>query len=91
MNKGLLFPLMIIIASSSYGILSTIVKLAMGEGYTASEAITSQYIFGFLLMLIIMLITERQLPRMNRNGAITLFFAGLFTAMTGIVYGQALI
>ena len=91
MNKGLLFPLMIIIASSSYGILSTIVKLAMGEGYTASEAITSQYIFGFLLMLIIMLITERQLPRMNRNGAITLFFVGLFTAMTGIVYGQALI
>jgi len=82
---------MIIIASSSYGILSTIVKLAMGEGYSAGEAITSQYIFGFLLMLIIMLIKERELPRMNRDGAITLFFAGLFTAMTGIVYGQALI
>lgn len=82
---------MIIIASSSYGILSTIVKLAIGEGYTAGEAITSQYIFGFLLMLIIMLIKERELPRMNRDGAIILFFAGLFTAMTGIVYGQALI
>jgi len=82
---------MIIIASSSYGILSTIVKLAMGEGYTAGEAITSQYIFGFLLMLIIVLITERELPRINRDGAITLFFSGLFTAMTGIVYGQALI
>ncbi len=91
MNKRLIFPLMIIIASSCYGILSTIVKLAMGDGYTAGEAITSQYIYGFLLMLIIMLIKERKLPRMNRNGAITLFFAGLFTAMTGIVYGQALI
>lgn len=91
MKTRLLFPLMIIIASSSYGILSTIVKLAMGEGYTAGEAITSQYIFGFLLMLIIVLITERELPRINRDGAITLFFSGLFTAMTGIVYGQALI
>ena len=82
---------MIIIASSSYGILSTIVKLAMGAGYSAGEAITSQYIFGFLLMLIIMLIKEREIPRINRDGAIILFFAGLFTAMTGIVYGQALI
>lgn len=86
-----LFPLMIIIASSSYGILSTIVKLAMGEGYSASEAITSQYLFGFVLALILVLVTQRSLPRLNRHGILILFFAGLFTAITGIVYGQALI
>lgn len=86
-----LYPLMIIIASSSYGILSTIVKLAMGEGYSASEAITSQYLFGFVLALILVLVTQRSLPRLNRHGILILFFAGLFTAITGIVYGQALI
>lgn len=82
---------MIIVASSSYGILSTIVKLAMGEGYSASEAITSQYLFGFVLALILVLVTQRQLPRLNRHGIVILFFAGSFTAITGIVYGQALI
>jgi drug/metabolite transporter (DMT)-like permease len=90
-NKGFLFPLMIIVASSSYGILSTIIKLAMGDGYSSGEAVTSQYIFGFLLMLILVIATQREWPRINRGGAITLVFAGLFTAMTGIVYGQALI
>ena len=82
---------MIIIASSSYGILSTIVKLAMGDGYSSGEAVTSQYIFGFLLMLILVIVTQREWPRINRSGAITLFFAGFFTAMTGFIYGQALI
>ena len=82
---------MIIFASSCYGILATIVKLAMGKGYTAGEAITSQYVFGFLLMLILVLFKERKWPSINRSGAITLFFAGFCTAMTGVVYGKALI
>ena len=90
MKTRLLFPLMIIIASCCYGILATIVKLAMGEGYTSGEAITSQYVFGFLLMLILVLFKERTWPSINRSGAITLFFSGVFTAMTGVVYGQAL-
>ena len=82
---------MIIFASSCYGILATIVKLAMGEGYTSGEAITSQYVFGFLLMLILVLFKERKWPSINRSGAITLFFSGFCTAMTGVVYGKALI
>lgn len=91
MNKGFLFPLLIIIASSSYGVLATIVKLAISDGYTAGEAITSQYMFGFFLMLIMVIFTQRKLPKLNRNGLLTLIFAGIFTATTGIVYGQALI
>jgi drug/metabolite transporter (DMT)-like permease len=92
LNKGsFIFPLMIIVASSSYGILSTIVKLSMEQGYTAAEAITSQYVFGFVLALVLVLCTQRQLPKLNRSGLTTIFFAGLFTATTGIVYGQALI
>ena len=85
-----IFALMIVIASSSYGILATIVKLAMKAGFTSAEAITSQYVFGFALMLILVIFTQRSLPKLNKAGVVTLVLAGSFTACTGIVYGQAL-
>ena len=90
MKSNILYPLMIVIAASSYGILSTIVKLAMQSGFTSSEAITSQYVFGFLLALLLALLTQRTLPTVSLTGWITLLFTGIFTATTGIVYGQAL-
>ena len=90
MKSNIIYPLLIIIASSSYGILSTIVKLAMQNGFTSSEAITSQYVFGFVLALILVLITQRTLPTVPLKGWVTLLFAGIFTATTGIVYGHAL-
>ncbi len=88
--KFWIYPLMVVIAASSYGTLSTMVKLAIAGGYTASEAVASQYIVGFLLALVIYLITQRKLPRFNGGFKIVLL-AGIFTATTGIVYGQALI
>lgn len=88
--KNLIFPLMIVIASSSYGILSTIVKVAMQHGFTSAEAITSQYIFGFLLALLLFITTQRTLPKLNKSGLLTLALAGALTATTGIVYGQSL-
>lgn len=91
MKLNWIYPLLIVIASSSYGILSTIVKLAMENGFTAAEAITSQYVFGFALALILLVVTQRSLPKLTKSGIINLFFAGLFTATTGIVYGQALL
>ena len=44
-----LYPLLVVIAASSYGFVSTIIKLAMLGGFTASEAITSQFFIGFCL------------------------------------------
>lgn len=90
MKNQLLYPLLIVIASSSYGILSTIIKVAMANGFTSGEAVTSQYMFGFLLTLILFLITQRTLPRLNKTGLLTITCAGIFTASTGIIYGQAL-
>ena len=90
LNKTLLYALMVVIASSSYGILSTIVKLAMQDGYTSAEAITSQYVFGFLLVVCIFFITDRKMPKPNLKGWLTIGLAGLFTALTGTVYGQSL-
>lgn len=85
-----IYPLMVVFAASSYGTLSTMVKLAIGDGYTASEAISSQYIVGFLLALVIYLLTQRKLPRLY-GGFKIILLAGVFTATTGIVYGMSLI
>jgi drug/metabolite transporter (DMT)-like permease len=85
-----IYPLMVVFAASSYGTLSTMVKLAIGDGYTASEAISSQYIVGFLLALVIYILTQRKLPRLY-GGFKIILLAGVFTATTGIVYGMSLI
>lgn len=90
MKYNIIYPLLIIIASSSYGILSTIVKVAMNHGYTSAEATTSQYAIGFLLALILFLITQRTLPRINKSGFIFIVLAGICTGTTGIVYNQSL-
>lgn len=90
MKPTVFYALLVVIASSSYGILSTIVKLAMEAGFTSAEAITSQYVFGFVLALILLLITQRQLPKLSAKGFGTIALAGLFTATTGIVYGHSL-
>lgn len=84
------YPLLIIIASSSYGILSTIVKLAMQAGFTSAEAISAQYIFGFMLALLLFVATQRTMPKLSLKGFFILLLAGSFTATTGIVYGQSL-
>jgi drug/metabolite transporter (DMT)-like permease len=90
MKSSWVYPLLIIIASSSYGILSTIVKVAMQHGYTSAEAVTSQYLFGFILALILFIVTQRTLPKINKSGAFTLIVAGALTAATGSIYGQSL-
>ncbi|MGE7110516.1 EamA family transporter [Lysinibacillus sp. NPDC047702] len=90
MKSNLLYPLLIVIASSSYGILSTIVKVAMQHGFTSAEAVSSQYIIGFILILTIFLITQRQLPKPSKGGLVILVCAGLLTGTTGIVYGESL-
>lgn len=90
MNRNLLYPLLIIIASSSYGILSTIVKVAMAAGFTSSEAVMSQYIIGFMLALLLFALTQRSMPRINAKGWRILILSGIFTGLTGTIYGESL-
>jgi len=78
---------MIVFAASCYGTLSTIIKLAILDGFTAAEAVTSQYFIGFVLALFIYIIVRRKIPKIG--GGISLLLAGLFTATTGTFYGQA--
>ena len=43
-----LYPLLVVIAASSFGIVSTIIKLAMRSGFSVAEAVTSQFLSGFV-------------------------------------------
>lgn len=90
MKYSFIYPLLIVLASSSYGILSTIIKVGMAHGFTSHEAVTSQYVIGFLLILFLFLITQKSFPKLNRRAFLTIVGAGLFTGTTGIVYGESL-
>ncbi|MER2107966.1 MAG: DMT family transporter [Solibacillus sp.] len=90
MKFSWLYPLLIVVAASSFGILSTIVKLAMQAGFTSAEAVSAQYIFGFTLALLLFVATQRTLPKLSLKGFLILVLAGACTATTGIVYGQSL-
>lgn len=83
-----IYPLMVVVAASSYGILSTIIKVAMGNGFTAAEAVTSQYYTGFVLALLIYFVSHRTLPKLK--GWKVLVLSGAFTAATGMVYAHSL-
>ena len=61
--KQWIYPLLVVIAASSYGILSTMIKLASQDGFTAAEAVTSQYFVGFFIALLIFIFIKRQIPK----------------------------
>ncbi|MGE7667448.1 EamA family transporter [Ureibacillus composti] len=90
LKSNLLYPLLIIIASSCYGILSTIVKVAMGNGFTSAEAVSSQYIVGFILILLLFVTTQRNFPQISKSGYLIIFVSGIFTGTTGVIYGMSL-
>ncbi|MBM7585416.1 drug/metabolite transporter (DMT)-like permease [Bacillus pakistanensis] len=86
--KRYLYPLLIVIAASSYGVVSTIIKLAMKSGFTVSEAVTSQFFIGFCIAVFIFLLTNK--PRLSLDGVKILILAGVFTGLTNILYGRSL-
>lgn len=90
MNKNLFYSLLVVLAASSYGILSTIIKVAMQHGFDSAEAVTSQYVVGFSLALLLFIFTQRKLPRLSKKSLMILILAGIFTGTTGIVYGKSL-
>lgn len=86
--KMYLYPLLVIIAASSFGIVSTIIKLAMRSGFSVSEAVTSQFFIGFCIAVCIFLVTNR--AKMSFKGVKILIFAGILTGLTNILYGHSL-
>lgn len=81
------YALYVFIGSCSYGVLSTIVKFAYGEGFLPQEVIFAQYFCGWLMMSAIML---KKGVTTTRKEKIQLLAAGTMMAATGVTYNMAL-
>jgi drug/metabolite transporter (DMT)-like permease len=82
------YALLVLIGSCSYGVLSTIAKLAYTEGFVAQEVVTSQYFFGWIFLLFVTLFFSRKKAPLKQ--VLLLMFVGTSTSLTGIFYGLAL-
>ncbi|WP_028390319.1 EamA family transporter [Bacillus cihuensis] len=87
MKKSYLYPLLVVTGACSYGIVSTIIKLAMREGFSASEAVTSQFVIGFAIAVCIFI---SQGKKVNLKGMKSIIPAGILTGLTNILYGTSL-
>lgn len=81
------YALYVFIGSCSFGVLSTIVKLAYGEGFLPQEVIFAQYFCGWLMMSAIMF---KKGVSTTKKEKVQLLAAGTMMAITGISYSIAL-
>ncbi|WP_103109840.1 EamA family transporter [Brevibacillus reuszeri] len=82
------YILLVFLGACSYGILSTIVKLAYAQGYSPAEVIGGQMFFGFLLTWLPALFFLRTKP--NGRQLLLLVAVGLAVGSTGVFYYNAL-
>ncbi|HEY4554220.1 MAG TPA: DMT family transporter [Bacillaceae bacterium] len=82
------YSLFVLIGASSYGISSSFIKMTIGAGYTAQEAMGGQYLFGVLMLSIALLFTKKE--RMTARQTFELLFVGLFVSLTSILYANSL-
>jgi drug/metabolite transporter (DMT)-like permease len=82
------YYLLVFLGACSYGLLSTIAKLAYGAGYTVNEVTASQMFFGWLLTFGLMLVFSRHEVSSKQIGQ--LMFVGAFSCLTGVFYYSCL-
>lgn len=82
------YMLLVFFGACSYGILSTIVKLAYSQGFSPSQVIGGQMAFGFLLTWIPALFFLRTKPQ--KRLLLLLAGVGIAVGTTGILYYNSL-
>lgn len=78
------YSLFVLIGAISYGLLSTIVKLAYEQGFATNEVVAGQFISGWMILLILVLLFSRK--RVPIKSWLLLAVVGTTTALTGIFY-----
>ncbi len=101
MNKKLKGGILVFLGACSFGVLSTIVKTAYGEGFVVGEITGSQTFFGFLFLWMIYFVQNKffgvtslkKETEQNSNKGVTpkwkVVVAGSFTGLVGIFYYQS--
>lgn len=85
-NNLLIGILFIIFGSSSYGMLSTFVKLSYKEGFTTAEVTTAQFAWGVLILSILAFFQKKKGVTIQKEDIKKLMIAGIPIALTSILY-----
>ncbi|MGM0922564.1 MAG: EamA family transporter [Bacillota bacterium] len=88
MSQLFKYSFLVLVGACSYGVISTIIKIAYMHGFTVNEVIGSQYLFGFFMFLICVTLFSRK--KVSFKQALTLMITGTTTSLTGIFYGKSL-
>ncbi len=83
LSLGIIF---IILGSSSYGMLSTFVKLAYKQGYTTAEVTGAQFAWGALIVSIMAYFQKVKGPKPTSQDIKSLMIAGIPMSLTSILY-----
>jgi len=98
MNERIKGGVLVFIGAASFGLLSTIVKFAYGEGYTLGEITGTQAFSGMIILWLLYLITRSSKKRHNPKDETEnrqqktrwwkVALAGTFTGLVGVFYYQ---
>ncbi|KGX85569.1 EamA family transporter [Pontibacillus litoralis] len=89
-RKKLKYIFAVLIGSCSYGLLSTIVKLAYAEGISPAVATVGQFFVGWVILFVLLLLAK-QVNRISIKEKVTLMVAGVPTGLVGVFYYQSLV
>lgn len=76
----------ILLGSSSYGMLSTFVKLAYRQGFTTAEVTVAQILWGAIILTIMDLLFNKNARKPSAADKKGLLIAGIPIALTSILY-----
>lgn len=82
------YAFIVFLGGCCYGLLSTFVKLAYAAGFTAVEVTGGQYLFGTLIVWVMVLFTKKQ--KLALSQITKLLASGIPLGLTGVFYYQSL-
>ncbi|WP_372813482.1 DMT family transporter [Paenibacillus sp.] len=80
----------VLLGAASYGVLSTVVKLAYAGGFTAAEVTGSQVLLGCAAMWLLSARYWNRIREISVISMLKMIGSGVFTGLTGIFYYQSL-
>ncbi|PJN90674.1 EamA family transporter [Bacillus sp. mrc49] len=84
MNKSK-FSLLVLLGACSYGALSSIIKIGFLNGFSFSELLGGQYVFGWIGLLLLVLLFSRN--KVSKSNIFALLAVGTSMSLTSIFYG----
>ncbi|GER91018.1 multidrug transporter [Dictyobacter vulcani] len=82
--------MLVLMGAASFGVLSTIVKLSYGMGFSTAEVTSSPLFFGCLCLWILGIPSFKELRQLSFMTISKLLVSGIFSGLTGVFYYLAL-